>query len=145
VSSEVSNDTLVLELRTYANIFPTKPIKYALTVKDLTGLAVSGSGSVGISRLATTSLVTKISGSGMITATGTAENQDLDISGSGRYQADQLIGKTVKVVISGSGSADVHATEALDIHLSGSGTLTYSGNPQRVTQEISGSGKVIKN
>ena len=144
VSSEVSGDTLVLELKTIANIFPTKPIKYALTVKDLTGLAVSGSGSVNVSKLATTSLNSKISGSGMITANGTADNQDLDISGSGRYQAQQLIGKTVRVAISGSGSADVHATEVLDIQISGSGTLTYTGNPPQVTQEISGSGKIIK-
>jgi Putative auto-transporter adhesin, head GIN domain len=143
-SSEVSGDTLVLELKTIADIFPTKPVEYALTAKDLTGLAVSGSGSVNASKLATTSLSSKISGSGSITAIGTADNQDLDISGSGRYQAEQLIGKTVKVAISGSGSADVHATEALDIQMSGSGTLTYTGNPPQVTQEISGSGKVIK-
>ena len=144
VSSEVSGDTLVLELKTFANIFPTKPIKYALTVKDLTGLEVSGSGSVNVSKLATTTLSSKISGSGMISANGTADDQDLDISGSGRYQGQQLIGKRVKVAISGSGSADVHATEVLDINMSGSGTLTYTGNPPQVTQEISGSGKVIK-
>jgi Putative auto-transporter adhesin, head GIN domain len=144
VSSEVSGDTLVLGPETIANIFPTRPIKYALTVKDLTGLEVSGSGSVNVSKLATTSLSSKISGSGKITANGTADDQDLDISGSGRYQAEQLIGKTVRVAISGSGSADVHATEVLDIQMSGSGTLTYTGNPPQVTQEISGSGKVIK-
>jgi Putative auto-transporter adhesin, head GIN domain len=144
VSSEVSGDTLVLGPETIANIFPTRPIKYALTVKDLTGLEVSGSGSVNVSKLATTSLSSKISGSGQITANGTADDQDLDISGSGRYQAEQLIGKTVRVAISGSGSADVHATEVLDIQMSGSGTLTYTGNPPQVTQEISGSGKVIK-
>jgi Putative auto-transporter adhesin, head GIN domain len=144
VSSEVSGDTLVLELKTIAKIFPTKPIKYALTVKDLTGLEVSGSGSVSVSKLASSSLSTKISGSGNISANGTADDQDLDISGSGRYQAQQLVGKTVKVTISGSGSADVHATEVLDIQMSGSGALTYTGNPPQVTQEISGSGKVIK-
>jgi predicted small secreted protein len=144
VSSEVSGDTLVLGPKTIAKIFPTRPIKYALTVKDLTGLEVSGSGSANVSKLATTSLSSKISGSGQITANGTADDQELDISGSGRYQAEQLISKTVKVTISGSGSADVHATELLDIQMSGSGALTYTGNPPQVTQEISGSGKVIK-
>ena len=64
VSSEVSGDTLDLGPKTIASIFPTRPIKYALTVKDLTGLAVSGSGSVNVSKLATTSLSSKISGSG---------------------------------------------------------------------------------
>jgi Putative auto-transporter adhesin, head GIN domain len=144
VSSEVSGDTLVLGPERIIQILPSKPITYALTVKDLTGLAISGSGSVNVSKLATPSLSSKISGSGTMTANGTADNQDLDLSGSGRYRAEQLIGKRVKVAISGSGSADVHATEVLDIQMSGSGTLSYTGNPPQITQEISGSGKVIK-
>jgi hypothetical protein len=50
----------------------------------------------------------------------------------------------VKVDMSGSGVASVHASDALDLHMSGSGTLTYTGDPKQVTQQISGSGKVIK-
>jgi hypothetical protein len=34
--------------------------------------------------------------------------------------------------------------DLLDVQMSGSGTLTYSGNPKQVTQEISGSAKLIK-
>ncbi|HEY9468078.1 MAG TPA: DUF2807 domain-containing protein [Propionibacteriaceae bacterium] len=46
ISSEVSGRTLILGSKSNAKIIPTKPISYSLTVKDLTGLAVSGSGSV---------------------------------------------------------------------------------------------------
>ena len=144
LTSEVSDDTLVLRSTSNAKIIPTQPIKYSLTVKDLSGLAVSGSGSVTISKLATAALSTNISGSGAVTASGTADQQDLKISGSGRYQAEQLTSKTVKVDMSGSGVASVHASDALDLHMSGSGTLTYTGDPKQVTQQISGSGKVIK-
>jgi hypothetical protein len=140
LTSEVSDDTLVLRSTSNAKIIPTQPIKYSLTVKDLSGLAVSGSGSVTMSKLATAALSTNISG----TASGTADQQDLKISGSGRYQAEQLTSKTVKVDMSGSGVASVHASDALDLHMSGSGTLTYTGDPKQVTQQISGSGKVIK-
>jgi hypothetical protein len=143
-TSEVSDDTLVLRSKSNAKIIPTQPIKYSLTVKDLSGLAVSGSGSVTMSKLATAALSTNISGSGAVTASGTADQQDLKISGSGRYQAEQLTSKTVKVDMSGSGVASVHASDALDLHMSGSGTLTYTGDPKQVTQQISGSGKVIK-
>ena len=83
LTSEVSGDTLVLGTKPNAEIVPSKPITYSLTVKDLTGLSVSGSGSVRASDLATTSLSTKISGSGTITPSGTVNDQDLDISGSG--------------------------------------------------------------
>jgi hypothetical protein len=144
LTSEVSGDTLVLRSTSNAKIIPTQPIKYSLTVKDLSGLAVSGSGSVTMSKLATVALSTNISGSGAVTASGTADQQDLKISGSGRYQAEQLTSKTVKVDMSGSGVASVHASDALDLHMSGSGTLTYTGDPKQVTQQISGSGKVIK-
>jgi hypothetical protein len=123
LTSEVSGDTLVLGEEPNTTIRTTKPITYSLTVKDLTGLAISGSGT--------------------ITVNGTAVDQDLEISGSGRYQAEQLTSKTVKAQISGSGTANVLATDMLDVKISGSGSLTYTGNPQ-VTQEISGSGKLIK-
>ena len=143
LTSNVSGDTLILGTRPNLRIVPSKPITYRLTVKDLTGMAVSGSGSVRMSNLMTNSLTTRISGSGMITANGTVNDQDVRITGSGRYQAEQLTSKTVRAQISGSGTASVLATDQLDVKISGSGTLTYSGNPQ-ITQEISGSGKLIR-
>ncbi|HEY9468077.1 MAG TPA: DUF2807 domain-containing protein [Propionibacteriaceae bacterium] len=97
-----------------------------------------------MSKLATPGLSTDISGSAAITASGTADDQDLKISGSGRFEAEQLRSKTVKVDMSGSGIVSVYASDVLDIHMSGSGTLTYTGDPKQVTQQISGSGKLIK-
>ena len=143
LTSEVSNDTLVLGTKPNTTILPERPITYSVTVKDLTGVTVSGSGSVRVPDLTTTGLNIGISGSGTITANGTVNDQDLQISGSGRYEAAQLTSKTVKANISGSGTANVLATEVLDVKISGSGTVTYTGNPQ-VEQEISGSGKLIK-
>jgi hypothetical protein len=143
LTSKVSDGTLDLGTKANAKISPTKPITYSVTVKDLTGLAVSGSGTIHVTNLTTAALSIDISGSGTITANGTVDDQDLEISGSGRYQAEQLASKTVKAQISGSGTASVLATDRLDVEISGSGTLTYSGNPQ-VQQEISGSGRLIK-
>jgi Putative auto-transporter adhesin, head GIN domain len=143
LTSDVSGDTLILGTKPNTSILPTKPITYSVTVKDLTGIAVSGSGSVRVSNLMTNSLATKISGSGTITASGAVNDQDVDISGSGRYQAEQMTSKAVKAQISGSGNASVLASDTLDVTISGSGALTYSGDP-KVTQEISGSGKLIK-
>ncbi|HEX6759367.1 MAG TPA: head GIN domain-containing protein [Propionibacteriaceae bacterium] len=143
LTSEVSNGTLSLGTEPNTTIVPTKPITYSLTVKDLNGLAVSGSGNIQVQNVTTAALSIEISGSGTITAGGAVNDQDLEISGSGRYQAEQLTSKIANVRISGSGSASVLATEALDVQISGSGTLTYSGNPQ-IKQEISGSGKLIK-
>jgi hypothetical protein len=143
LTSEVSDGTLILGTKPNTMIVPEKPITYSVTVKELTGVAVSGAGNIRVPNLTTAALAISISGSGMITANGTVNDQDLDISGSGRYEAEQLTSKIVKADISGSGTANVLATDALDVTISGSGTVMYSGNPQ-VEQEISGSGKLIK-
>jgi hypothetical protein len=75
---------LILCTKPNTTIVTTKPITYSLTVKDLKGLALSVSGSIRVPTLTTTALSIKISGSGTITANGTANDQDLEISGSGR-------------------------------------------------------------
>jgi hypothetical protein len=144
LTSEVSNNTLILGTKPNTTILPQQPVTYTVTVKDLTGVAVSGSGNIRVPDLTTSALDISISGSGTITVTGTVSDQDLEISGSGRYEAAQLSSKNVKAEISGSGTANVLATDVLDVEISGSGTVTYTGNPQ-VEQEISGSGNLIKN
>jgi Putative auto-transporter adhesin, head GIN domain len=142
LTSKVEGDTLILGKKPNTRIVSTKPITYT-TMKDVTGLAVSGSGTINAPKLTTAALRIEISGSGVITTGGTADDQNLEIAGSGRYLADGLTSKTVSAEISGSGTASVVASDALDVKISGSGTLTYSGNPQ-VTQEVSGSGRLIK-
>jgi hypothetical protein len=143
LTSKVEGGTLILGKKPNTRIVTTKPITYTLTMKDITGLAVSGSGTINAPKLSTAALRIEISGSGVITTAGNANDQNVEISGSGRYLADGLTSKTTTAEISGSGTADVVASDTLDVKISGSGTLTYSGNPQ-VTQTVSGSGRLIK-
>ena len=143
LTSRVEGDTLILGKKPNTSIVTSKPITYTLTMKDVTGLAVSGSGTINAPKLTTAALRIEISGSGVITTAGNVDNQSLEISGSGRYLADGLTSKTTTAEISGSGTGNVVASNALDVKISGSGTLTYSGNPQ-VSQMVSGSGKLIK-
>jgi hypothetical protein len=130
LTSEVEGDTLILGKKPNTRIVTTKPITYTLTMKDITGLAVSGSGTINAPKLTTAALRIEISGSGVITTAGNVDDQSLEISGSGRYLADGLTSKTTTAEISGSGTGNVVASNALDVKISGSGTLTYSGKPQ---------------
>lgn len=143
LTSKVEGDTLILGKKPNTRIVTTKPIRYTLTMKDITGLAVSGSGTINAPKLSTAALRIEISGSGMITTAGNAVDQSLESSGSGRYLADGLTSKTTTAEISGSGTANGVASDTLGVKISGSGTLTYSGNPQ-VSQTVSGSGRLIK-
>ena len=82
------------------------------------------------------------SGSGRFTLTGTTDILDVSSSGASRIHADQLRANTANINISGSGQAYVNVVDILDVRVSGSGTVRYSGNPQ-ISQNISGSGRVI--
>ena len=143
VTSEVSNETLVLGLKRNTISLASGTVRYDVGVRDLAGLSVSGSGDVTATDISTAALRVEISGSGRITTSGSADVQELDISGSGSYRGADLASKTARVRITGSGDADLVVSDALDVRISGSGSVTYSGDPQ-VTQQITGSGELIK-
>ena len=143
LTSDVVGDTLVLGTKRGTVLPPGGRISYQLTVKDLTGVTVSGSGEVTAPKITTDALSSDISGSGRITVGGSAPEQRLTISGSGTYEAGDLAGKTLRADISGSGNAVVNISDSLEVTISGSGSLTYSGDPT-VQKDISGSGNVIK-
>jgi hypothetical protein len=144
VTSEVVDGTLRLGEKSSLTINLTKAVKYQVSVKELSGLMISGSGAVTAAKITGPSLAVDINGSGKVTVGGTVENQDVEISGSGDYQAKDLQTKITTVKISGSGAASVAASDSLDIDMSGSGKLTYYGSPPQINQQISGSGSVTK-
>jgi hypothetical protein len=104
-------------------------------------LVVSGSGSVTAESVTLVDLTADISGSGSVRLAGTADQQDVRISGSGDYAAADLATEQTRVVISGSGNADVAADDTLVAEVSGSGHVTYAGDAE-VTSRVSGSGSV---
>lgn len=83
-----------------------------------------------------------LSGSGNIALEGTADLFDFRLSGSGRLKAFGLTAREADVLISGSGNAEVLATEKLRVRITGSGDVYYRGNPA-LNVNITGSGRVI--
>jgi hypothetical protein len=135
-----------------------------ITMPDLNGVSVSGSGRVtvtdplkggdldiGISGSGKAFLrdvdlddvECSISGSGSlnIAGEGAIDRLEINISGSGDYVGEATMVGTMEANISGSGSCDCHVTGMLKAAISGSGNVTYSGNP-KIDAAISGSGKV---
>jgi hypothetical protein len=141
LETRVSNGVLHLGTKANVNIHPTKPLRFHVTVKNLTGVGISGSGSARASALDTDKLTADISGSGSATLAGRADDVVLRVSGSGSYDASKLQSRNVRVDISGSGDAVVNASDHLDANISGSGSVHYTGKPQ-VTQHVSGSGSI---
>jgi hypothetical protein len=141
--SDVENGVLILGLRPGTRIVAYRPIVFRLTVKQLTGIEASGSGSTEVNRLDTQRFVFDGNGSGKARLSGRAGTQEVSLSGSGEYDAESVDSRTVNVRVSGSGDVLLNATESLDVEVSGSAEIRYVGEP-RVIQRISGSGSVIR-
>jgi len=99
---------------------------------------VSGSGRVVLSAIIDGAADFGISGSGKIQASGSADIVKTTISGSGKVLAADLRTNRCDVRISGSGDVEINA------NISGSGSVSYRGNPKKVNSHSSGSGKVRK-
>jgi hypothetical protein len=135
-----------------------------ITMPEITGLAVSGSGKAeirdavksenlnlnvsGSGRILTSNVTSAnlncvISGSGDINigGNGSTTNADVVISGSGSFKGETCKLQSAKIVISGSGSCLCNVTESLKSNISGSGNITYIGD-LRIDARVSGSGRV---
>lgn len=107
-------------------------------------VVVHGSGHVVLQDASVAELGVRIHGSGDVEASGRATREHVLVSGSGSFDGSRLEGREVEVVVSGSGSAEVLATERLDALVSGSGDVVYSGDPGDVRSRVEGSGEVRK-
>jgi hypothetical protein len=105
---------------------------------------VSGSGKVVLATAITETADFGVSGSGKIEASGSASNVKATISGSGKVLAANLETNKCEVRISGSGDVEINVKNELDANISGSGSVSYKGNPNKVNSHASGSGKVSK-
>jgi len=160
ITSEVRDGTLVLGTKIGAIVRPTR-LRFTVSVKDLAGLTVSGSGDIVAERVDTDRLEIKTSGSGQvrvdtlraeqvevrISGTGDVElagqvtAQEVTIVGSGEYRGGDLRSETSAVTIRGAGDATLWTTESLDARLTGRGSASYYGNP-RTDVSSAGSGKL---
>ena len=108
-------------------------------------LAVSGSGDILLNDLKAERVKSAISGSGdiIIKDGGEATDFSVSISGSGDVKAGDFEAKDVVVRIAGSGNCTVTANGSLKARVAGSGSVYYSGNPS-IDSSVAGSGGVKK-
>lgn len=163
ITSEVQDGRLTIRLKNGYSIDTHSPIRYTITMKDITGieivgssdvtthgpiqsgdlaLRIPGSGSITINDLTASSVTSDIAGSGTISLKGTISSQEVSMAGSGSVNSPDLQSETARVNLGGSGEITLWATSTLEVTILGSGNVEYYGSPQ-VTQKIAGSGKVV--
>ncbi len=162
LTTEVRNGVLYIKYRHSFN--SDGPITIYVTMKDVQGLKLSGSGNLkGKSRikademdlsisgsgnieleLEANRVNTGISGSGTVTLAGKSSSHKIKISGSGDISALDFATESCSIGISGSGNGKVNVSSKLDVRISGSGDVRYKGNPEDVNVSAGGSGTVRK-
>jgi hypothetical protein len=88
-----------------------------------------------------TELEVRLTGSGRVILSGDAEKASYSLSSSGRIDALDMIVGDVRVHSSGSGKVYVWAVDYLDVTITGSGDVLYTGNPT-ISSKITGSGSI---
>jgi hypothetical protein len=161
IETEVENGKLIISHEKRRNLRPTK-LNYTITVKDLEGISIAGSGDVNCNNKLVSDdfyaeisgsgdiilvvdavrLESDISGSGSINLSGKTDAHQASITGSGKINAFDMQAQNVSVAITGSGDCRVHASEKLQAKITGSGDVLYKGHPQ-ISKSITGSGKVM--
>jgi hypothetical protein len=104
---------------------------------------LSGSGDI-TTAVKSDDLHAVISGSGSITLSGSTGEANFVITGSGEIEGKKLKTGSSTAVITGSGNVYVAADRSVSAHITGSGSLIYSGNANVSDSHYTGSGRVTK-
>ena len=104
-------------------------------------VSVTGSGDV-VLDLTSTTIDAKITGSGDMTLSGTVKDLEVKLSGSGDFKGSALKAENTQAYVSGSGDAEVYASNNLKARVNGSGNIDYSGNPKTNDTKVLGSGSI---
>lgn len=167
IITEVKNGSLNIRVKKGADLKPSngnRGIRIIVPVENIENISMSGSGDiVGKTTFKASAFKTAMSGSGDITLhimantmtatmsgsgdmnlSGTVKDFEATVSGSGDIKAYDLAADNVQATISGSADIKVTAKEMLKARVSGSGDISYRGNPREVDTKTSGSGYISK-
>lgn len=166
IETKVENGKLHIRAKKNGNIRSKNKIVVYVSISQIKGLYVSGSGDIigkgKFSNAGTTNIGVSgsgnikldfdrfdgidasVSGSGGIILKGTSNAIDARISGSGNINCKEVVSDDVTASISGSGNIRVQANTSIDARIAGSGSVFYTGGAKNVRTHKAGSGRIVK-
>ncbi len=143
LSTTVDGGVLRIGTVAGAEIAPSLPIVYELTVTALDSLVLSGAGEIGWSDVNVSTLDVLISGVGgvILSGSGTVDTLEVTLSGVGNFDGSGLATVEASANLSGVGIMTLRVSDRLVATISGTGDILYFGNPV-VESTITGSGSV---
>jgi len=142
LTQDINGKELTLGMKSGITIQPKLPVSYHLTMTNPEQIEILGSGKVYVDDLNLPTFSCTLTGNGSFKVTGKTIRQNVNLLGSGSYQAEGLRSDHVKVVLNGSGKIDLQATKTLNVLINGSGLCSYSGTPKKIQSSVNGSGKL---
>jgi hypothetical protein len=164
IITEVKDNNLIVKVKDHVNIKTSmrKTIKITIPFKDISKISLAGSGDLWnddlitcenldvslagsgdvILNVNTTYIKGSLAGSGDLTLKGNTNNLKAEVAGSGDFHGLELQSKNTEVSVAGSGDAKVVSTESIKARVSGSGDITYKGNPEKEDTKVAGSGRI---
>jgi hypothetical protein len=105
-------------------------------------LKLSGATRLDMANLQVDVLELNLNGAGRADLTGSVRQATYTISGAGAVKAADVQAEEANVAINGAGKARVFASASADITINGAGNVQLGGNPDDISQEVNGSGKI---
>src|SRR5690606_29610430 len=166
IETKVKDGKLVIKVENNKQLKTSmnKGIKITIPFQDIEGVALAGSGDLWNEDVITANTfkaalagsgdVTlkinashvkgSLAGSGDLTLKGVTENLDASVAGSGDFHGFDLEAQNTEVNVAGSGDAQVVSKKSLKARVSGSGDISYRGNPEFEDTKVAGSGSIRK-
>lgn len=142
IETAVKGHTLIIKPKSGVRLKPTAIPTVNITIQGLQAISSKGSSNINIQDLVNNHFIAELKGSGNLHLAGKTEKLIIGIKGSGAIDAKELQAKAVTINMRGSGEVIARAEQQLEITLSGSGKISYYGNPSALKQNIRGSGQV---
>jgi hypothetical protein len=141
VTTDVSDGTLVVEMRSGTNIFSGTP-KLRISLPVLRGFANEGAGNIKISGLTGADVAITNAGAATIDASGRAMSETISLNGTGKIDTTGVDARDVTVDNNGVGIVHVRASGSLTMNVNGVGEIRYTGNPAHVDSHVNGVGRI---
>jgi len=164
IETYIDNGVLKIDTKDGFWLKSTRDIKVYVTSPRLNKIVVSGSGSIeGTTRITDSTQISldlsgnasmkmdldapvvdaDLSGNGDIEVKGQTRDFRANSTGNGHIRAIDLQTENSKIEILGNGTAEVFASQKLDVTIGGNGSVRYKGNAQPTTH-ITGNGSISK-
>lgn len=116
----------------------------ALEVKvaALSALTIDGAVEAEITGIVAETFELEIDGVGSVVISGSCNRGNFTIDGKGSLEAFGFLCHRVRLQASGMGSVEVYADQAIDLKVSGLGSVDVRGHPKEVRRKASGIGSV---